>query len=71
MSIGSETSGWVTDVVVRDSALDGTNLAVRLKTSRGRGGGIQNVVYLHLSGKTNGGIQLNTHYGTLLVQRRY
>eukprot|EP01043_Picozoa_sp_COSAG02_P058525 COSAG02_NODE_7298_length_3077_cov_81.755876_4_plen_393_part_00 len=64
VSIGSETSGWVTDVIVRDSILAGTNLAVRLKTSRGRGGGIERVLYENLSGHTNGGIQLNTHYGT-------
>jgi polygalacturonase len=60
VSIGSETSGWVTDVVVRNSVLDGTNLAVRLKTSRGRGGGIEGVLYENLSGRTNGGIQLNS-----------
>jgi polygalacturonase len=114
--VTGETSGWVTDVIVRDSVLAGTNLgepsirfshfnhksaiaplifrfsvgavpaqqttahvpmngdwavrvdcqhtAVRLKTSRGRGGGIERVVYEDLSGHTNGGIQLNTHYGT-------
>jgi hypothetical protein len=38
----------------RDSILHGTNLAVRLKTARGRGGGIKDVLYQNLSGTTNG-----------------
>ena len=64
VSIGSETSGWVKNIVVRDSILHGTNLAVRLKTARGRGGGIANVLYENLVGSTNAGISFNLHYGT-------
>lgn len=64
VSIGSETSGMVRNITIRDSVLDGTNLAVRLKTSRGRGGGIEDVLYSNLSGSTSAGIQINTHYGT-------
>ena len=60
VSIGSETSGWVFNITVRNSVLKGTNLAVRLKTSRGRGGGIKDVLYENLTGSTNGGIQINT-----------
>ena len=44
VSIGSETSGWIRNVTIRDSVLKGTNLAVRIKTSRGRGGGVEDVV---------------------------
>ena len=29
VSIGSETSGWIRNITIRDSKLDGTNLAVR------------------------------------------
>ena len=35
VSIGSETSGWVRNITIRDSTLHGTNLAVRIKTMRG------------------------------------
>ena len=41
VSIGSETSGWIRNVTIRDSNLDGTALAVRIKTMRGRGGGVE------------------------------
>lgn len=54
-----------TNITIRNSVLHMTNLAVRLKTSRGRGGGIEDFLYENLTGSTNGGIQLNTHYGTL------
>ncbi len=43
VSIGSETSGWVRNITIRDSRLDGTDLAVRIKTMRGRGGGVEDV----------------------------
>jgi polygalacturonase len=32
------------NITIRNSVLHGTNLAVRLKTSRGRGGGIEDVL---------------------------
>mmetsp|Transcript_12717 Transcript_12717/g.40325 ORF Transcript_12717/g.40325 Transcript_12717/m.40325 type:complete len:466 (+) Transcript_12717:48-1445(+) len=62
ISIGSETSGWVYDVSIRDSFLDGTKHAVRLKSMRGRGGGIKNVEYRRLSGFTKAPIQLSLNY---------
>jgi polygalacturonase len=62
VSIGSETSGWVRNVTVRDSELHGTNLAVRIKTSRGRGGGVEDVVYENLWGSVQGGIQITLNY---------
>ena len=62
VSIGSETSGWVRNVTIRNSQLDGTNLAVRIKSMRGRGGGVEDVLYENLSGKTISGIQLTLNY---------
>lgn len=63
VSIGSETSGWVRDVVVRDSELHGTDLAVRIKSKRGRGGGVEDVVYERLRGSVRAAIQLTLNYG--------
>ena len=45
VSIGSETSGWVRNVAIRNSSLDGTDTAVRIKSCRGRGGAMQAAVY--------------------------
>ena len=62
MSIGSETPGWVRDITVRNSRLAGADLAVRAKTSRGRGGGAEDIVFERLAGTTAAGIQLTLHY---------
>jgi polygalacturonase len=62
VSIGSETSGWIRNITIRDSKLDGTNLAVRIKTMRGRGGGVEDVLYENLEGKVVGGVQLTLNY---------
>ena len=48
--------------MLRDSKLDGTNLAVRIKTMRGRGGGVENVLYQNLTGSVLAGIQLTLNY---------
>lgn len=45
VTIGSEMSGGVSDVVVRDCVFNGTQEGIRLKTLRGRGGVVQNIVY--------------------------
>ena len=37
------------NITIRDSRLDGTNLAVRIKTCRGRGGGVEDVLYASLA----------------------
>ena len=63
VSIGSETSGWVRNVTIRNSRLDGTNLAVRIKTMRGRGGGVEDVLYQNMTGSTISGIQITDNYG--------
>eukprot|EP01065_Artemidia_motanka_P027529 TRINITY_DN32717_c0_g1_i1.p1 TRINITY_DN32717_c0_g1~~TRINITY_DN32717_c0_g1_i1.p1 ORF type:complete len:456 (+),score=140.37 TRINITY_DN32717_c0_g1_i1:57-1370(+) len=62
VSIGSETSGWVRNVTIRDSVLHGTNVGVRVKSCRGRGGGIEDVLYDGLVGSSNEALQFTLHY---------
>lgn len=62
VSIGSETSGWVRNVTIRNSKLDGTDLAVRIKSMRGRGGGVEDVTYENLKVTVVGGVQLTLNY---------
>lgn len=64
VSIGSETSGWVRNVVIRDSTCDGTNVGVRLKSMRGRGGGIENVLYQNMSGSVEQAVSISLNYHT-------
>jgi polygalacturonase len=44
-SIGSGTSSGVRNMVVRRCTFDGTETGVRLKSARGRGGLVENVIY--------------------------
>jgi polygalacturonase len=43
VTIGSETSGWIRNLVASNITCDGTQMGVRLKSRRGRGGGIADV----------------------------
>jgi polygalacturonase len=43
VTIGSETSGWIRNLVASNMTCSGTQMGVRLKSRRGRGGGIENV----------------------------
>jgi polygalacturonase len=43
VTIGSETSGWIRNLVASNIACDGTQMGVRLKSRRGRGGGVEDV----------------------------
>ncbi len=43
VTIGSETSGWVRNLVASNLTCAGTQMGVRIKSSRGRGGGVENV----------------------------
>ncbi|MGD1085544.1 MAG: glycoside hydrolase family 28 protein [Verrucomicrobiota bacterium] len=45
MSIGSETLGGVSNLLVTHCAFDGTTSGIRLKTSRDRGGTVENLIY--------------------------
>jgi len=63
VSIGSETGGWIRNVVIRNSSLHGTNTAVRIKSMRGRGGGVENVLYEGFTGEVKSeAIQLTLNY---------
>jgi hypothetical protein len=62
VSIGSETSGWVRNVTFRNSTLHGTNWAVRIKSARGRGGGVEDVLYEDFYGVADSGVQLTLNY---------
>ena len=50
VALGSETSGWIRDVIVRDMRLSGVEAVVRIKSMRGRGGGVERVSYERISG---------------------
>ena len=39
VTIGSETSGWIRNLVASNMTCSGTQMGVRLKSRRGRGGG--------------------------------
>ncbi|HYW44095.1 MAG TPA: glycoside hydrolase family 28 protein [Bryobacteraceae bacterium] len=43
VTIGSETSGWVRNLVATNLTCAGTQMGVRIKSRRGRGGGVENV----------------------------
>lgn len=48
MSIGSETIGGVSNVLVRNLTLDGTTSGLRIKSDAGRGGLVQHVRFEHV-----------------------
>jgi polygalacturonase len=43
VTIGSETSGWIRNLVAGNITCDGTEMGVRIKSRRGRGGGVEAV----------------------------
>ena len=47
--IGSEMSGGVRNVLAENLTADGTDAGVRIKTRRGRGGTVENVVYRNMT----------------------
>ena len=62
IAFGSETSGWIRDVVVRDMCLNGVEALVRMKSMRGRGGGVERVMYENVSGVVEQAIQITLEY---------
>ena len=54
VAIGSETAGWVRDVVVQDLVLQNAEAVVRMKSMRGRGGGAERILYKRVSGNVVG-----------------
>jgi polygalacturonase len=49
MSIGSGSSGGIEDLIVSNCTFDGTDSGIRIKTARGRGGLLQNLIYENLT----------------------
>jgi polygalacturonase len=49
VAMGSETAGGIRNVVVRRCSFDGSKEAIRIKTTPGRGGVVENIVYEDLS----------------------
>ena len=45
VTIGSETSGWIRNLVASNMTCSGTQMGIRMKSRRGRGGGIENVLF--------------------------
>ena len=45
MSIGSETFGGVRNVIVTNCVFDGTENGIRIKSQRGKGGLVENIIY--------------------------
>ncbi|MCK4751975.1 MAG: glycoside hydrolase family 28 protein [Planctomycetes bacterium] len=64
--IGSEMSGGVRNVLIRDCHFDGTNRGIRIKSLRGRGGVVENIWVENVTmGKIkNEAIRLNMHYSS-------
>lgn len=48
MTVGSESYGGLRNMIVRNCTFNGTEWGIRLKSSRGRGGVVENVTYEHL-----------------------
>ena len=49
VTMGSETLGWIRHVLAENCAVDGPDSAVRLKSTRGRGGGIEDVMVRNMT----------------------
>ena len=63
VSIGSETVGGVRNVTVRRCQFEGTENGIRIKSSRGRGGLVENIVYEDLTMKdVVGAITITSYY---------
>ena len=58
MSIGSETSGGVKNLVVKNCTFNGTTSGIRIKSARDRGGLVENLVYRDIT-MTNVEIPIN------------
>jgi len=69
-SIGSGTASGVRNVLVRRCTFDGTVTGVRLKSSRDRGGLVENVVYQDLTMRNVGvAISISSYYENSAVEK--
>lgn len=73
VTIGSEMSGGVKNVVARDDIFDGTNIGIRLKTLRGRGGTIDGLTFDNIMMKDIAGdaFNINSNYTSNGVPQPY
>jgi polygalacturonase len=64
VTIGSEMSGDIRNVVARDDIFDGTEIGIRMKTLRGRGGTIENLTFDNIIMKNIEGdaFNINSNY---------
>lgn len=64
MSIGSETNGGVSNVLVDNLSMDGTTSGLRIKSDVSRGGLVQNINYRNVCIRNvKAPIDFDTHYG--------
>jgi polygalacturonase len=65
ISFGSETSGGIRNVRVAQCSFDGTDVGIRLKTTRGRGGVVEDVVIrdIAMTAIRRAAIQFDMGYG--------
>jgi hypothetical protein len=68
ITVGSETSGGVRNVLVHDCQFESLGAGIRMKSARGRGGVVENVVFQDITMRGNIGdaIQLTTHFSTFV-----
>ncbi|MFZ6731009.1 pectinesterase family protein [Undibacterium sp. Ji42W] len=64
MSIGSETNGGVSNVLVENLSMDGTTSGLRIKSDVSRGGLVKNISYRYVCIRNvKAPIDFDTHYG--------
>jgi polygalacturonase len=64
ISLGSETSGGIRNVLIYNLTMDGTDFGLRFKTTRGRGGTVENIHADHITmtGITKTAILFDMYY---------
>ena len=64
--VGSEMSGGVKNVLARNCVFDGTKRGIRLKTTRGRGGTVEDVTFENITLRNipEDAISINMYYNT-------
>jgi polygalacturonase len=69
VSIGSETPGGVRNVIVRNCTFENTDNGLRIKSPRGRGGRVENIVYSNITMKAMSptAITITTYYPKIPV----
>lgn len=67
--IGSGMSGGVRNIVAHDCAIDGTEMGIRLKSMRGRGGVVENILFrdCQVTNIIGQAIQVNMFYGATTI----